>query len=145
MKVFYHQESRHKIHTHDTHIHTHDTHIQRILAHTYKPTRAITPRHLCIYTMYIYINKVVNLATVVEGDLKAPFLIATTQRCREGATPFLGLLHFTVDPYLIMLSIKQGRSKYNFWIFSMTRHETKSSFPGPLVTLYPQIYIYIYI
>ena len=34
------------------------------------------------------------MATVVEGDPKAPFLIATT---------FPGLLHFTLDTYLKML------------------------------------------
>ena len=33
---------------------------------------------------------------------------------RKGATPFPGLLHFTLDPYLIMLSIKQGGIKYHF-------------------------------
>ena len=32
----------------------------------------------------------------------------------EGATPFSGLLHFTLDPYLIMLSVKQGGIKYHF-------------------------------
>ena len=32
----------------------------------------------------------------------------------EGATPFPGLLHFTLDPYLTMLSIKQGNIKYHF-------------------------------
>ena len=30
----------------------------------------------------------------------------------EGATPFPGLLHFTLDPHLIMLSDKQGGIKY---------------------------------
>ena len=48
----------------------------------------------------------VKLATVVEGNLKAPFSIATTT--------LLGLLHFTLDPYLIMLSVKQGSIKYHF-------------------------------
>ena len=56
----------------------------------------------------------VKLATVVEGDQKAPFTIATTLRCREGATPFSGLLHFTQDTYLISLSVKQGVNKYHF-------------------------------
>ena len=28
----------------------------------------------------------------------------------EGATPFQGLTHFTLDHYLIMLSVKQGLS-----------------------------------
>ena len=32
----------------------------------------------------------------------------------EGATPFPGLLHFTLDSYLIMLSVKQGGIKYHF-------------------------------
>ena len=38
-----------------------------------------------IYTyIYIYIHIVVKLATIVEGDPKAPFSIATTPRCRGG-------------------------------------------------------------
>ena len=32
----------------------------------------------------------------------------------EGATPFPGLLYFTLDPYLIILSVKQGGIKYHF-------------------------------
>ena len=32
----------------------------------------------------------------------------------EGATPFPGLLHFTLDPYLKMLSVKQDGIKYHF-------------------------------
>ena len=34
-----------------------------------------------------------KLATIVEGDPKAPFSIATTPKCREVVTPFPGLLH----------------------------------------------------
>ena len=45
----------------------------------------------------------VKLSTVVEGNPKAPFSIATTPKCWEGATPFPGLLHFALDPYLTML------------------------------------------
>ncbi len=52
--------------------------------------------------------------TLVEGDPKAPFSIATTRGGGKGTTPFLGLLHFTLDPYLIMLSVKQGGIKYHF-------------------------------
>ena len=63
---------------------------------------------------YIYI-KVVKLATIVEGDPKAPFSIATTPRCRGGRYSFSGLLHFTLDLYLIMLSVKQGGIKYHFF------------------------------
>ena len=47
------------------------------------------------------------LVTVVEGDQKAPFSIATTPRCREGTSPFPGLLHFTLVTYLILLSVSK--------------------------------------
>ena len=51
------------------------------------------------WCIYIYIK----LATVVEGHPKASFLVATTQWCRGGTSPFPGLLHFTLDMYLIIL------------------------------------------
>ena len=53
--------------------------------------------------------------TVVEGDLKAPFSLATTPGVWEGTTLFPGLHHFTLDQYLIMVSVKQGGIKYNFF------------------------------
>ena len=49
-----------------------------------------------------------KLAILVDGDLKAPFSIATTPRFWGGRYSFPGLLHFTLDPYLIMVSFKQG-------------------------------------
>ena len=55
-----------------------------------------------------------KLATIVEGNPKAPFSIATTPMCRGGRYSFPGLLYFTLDPYLIMLSAKQGSIKYHF-------------------------------
>ena len=55
----------------------------------------------------------VKLATVVEGDPKVPFSIATT----PSATPFPGLLHFTLDPRLTMLRVKQGSINYLFLSF----------------------------
>ena len=51
---------------------------------------------------------------LVKGDPKAPLSIATTPSVGKGTTPFLGLLHFTLNPYLIMLSIKAGGNKYHF-------------------------------
>ena len=54
------------------------------------------------------------MATIVEGNPKAPFSIATTPRCRGGRYSFPGLLYFTLDPYLIILSVKQGSIKYHF-------------------------------
>ena len=62
----------------------------------------------------VLIRHVVKLATIVEGNPKAPFSIATTPRCRGGRYSFPGLLYFTLDPYLIMLSVKQGGIKYHF-------------------------------
>ena len=62
---------------------------------------------------FIYHIKV-KLATIVEGNPKVPFSIATTPRCRGGRYSFPGLLHFTLDLYLIMLSVKQGGIKYHF-------------------------------
>ena len=70
---------------------------------------------------------------LVVGDPKTPFLIATTPMCRGGTTPFSGFLHFTLDPYLIMLSVKQGGIKYHFWVFGMTRLRIEPRSPGPLV------------
>ena len=49
------------------------------------------------------------MATVVECDPKVPFPLATT--------PLSGLLHFTLDTYLIMLCIKQSSIKYHFFEF----------------------------
>ena len=58
--------------------------------------------------------KLVKLATVIKGDQKAPFSVTTRRGVREGATPFPGLLHFTLDTYLILQSVKQGGIKYHF-------------------------------
>ena len=60
---------------------------------------------VCIYKL---------LVSIVEGDPKAPFSLATTSRWRGGCHSFPGLLHFTLDPYLIMLCVKQGDIKYFF-------------------------------
>ena len=54
----------------------------------------------------------INWPTVVEGDLKAPFSIATTPRYRGGCYPFPWIA--LLDPYLIMLSVKQRGIKYHF-------------------------------
>ena len=52
----------------------------------------------------------VKLATVIECDPKAPFSIATTPRCREWRNAFPWI---TLDPYIIMLSVKQGIINYH--------------------------------
>ena len=54
----------------------------------------------------------------------------------EGVTPFPGLLHFTLDPYL-------------FWVFGKTRYRIEPRSPGLLLNTLPTMsmawYIYIYI
>ena len=53
-----------------------------------------------------------KLATVVEGDLKAPFSIATTPRCRGGrfSIPWIAPLYTWSIPY----NAKQGTIEYHF-------------------------------
>ena len=60
-----------------------------------------------------------------EGSL---FNSLLHQGVGEGATPFSGLLNFTLDPYLIMLSVKQGGIKYHFlrlWYDSTWKDDRK--------------------
>ena len=76
----------------------------------------------------------VKSETIVECDPKALFSIANTFRCGGGgATPFPGFIHFTLDHFLIMLSVKQCGVKYHFWVFGMTRPGIELHSPGSLV------------
>ena len=61
----------------------------------------------------MYVCVLIKMTTVVEGDPKTPFLIATTPGCREGWYSIL-LLHFNLDAWLIMLSVRQGGMRYFF-------------------------------
>ena len=45
---------------------------------------------------------------------KLPFEQLLHRGVGEGTTPFPGLLHFTLDPYIFMQSVKQGGIKYHF-------------------------------
>ena len=45
---------------------------------------------------------------------RLPFQKLLHRGVGDGATPFPVLLHFTLDPYLIVLSVKQGGIKYHF-------------------------------
>ena len=91
---------------------------QYIYIYIYSCTHRHTHTHMhvciCICVRDIFPWCKQKLATIVEGNPKAPFSIATIPRCRGGRYSFLGLLYFTLDPYLIMLSVKQGGIKYHF-------------------------------
>ena len=89
--------------------------------------------------IYIYISKVGEHSWGwPKGSFFNSYLLH--QGVEKGATPFPGLLHFTLDLYNIILSVKQGCIKYHFlslWYDS----------PGPWVNInhYANAYIYIYI
>ena len=78
-----------------------------------------------------------KLATLVEGDQKAPFSIATTLTCRRGHYFNPRLLYFTLDMYLILLSVKQGGIKYHFKVFGMMRLGIEPRSSGPLANTLP--------
>ena len=84
-----------------------------------------------IYSNNILSTTILNACTKKSGNLlKAPriYISKVGEHSRgwpegslfdsyytgEGATPSPGLLHFTLDPYLTMLSVKQGGIKYHF-------------------------------
>ena len=52
--------------------------------------------------------------TIVKDDLKVPFSIAATQRCRGGHVSFAWMALLTLDPYLIMLSVSKEASSTIF-------------------------------
>ena len=82
-------------------------------------------------TIFFCLHKVVEvkMATPVKSDPLAPFSL----RWRGGTTPFPGLFHFILDPYLIMLSVKQGGIKNHFfWVFGMTQPGIEPHSPRPL-------------
>ena len=85
------------MHAEHIHIQTCSTHIPHSLTH-----------------IHTHINIYIHKSKTGHRSRGRPFSIATIPRCREGTTPFPGLLHFTLDPYLIMLGVQQGGIKYHF-------------------------------
>ena len=59
----------------------------------------------------LQINKVGYFS---QGWSEGSFLIASTPKYKEGATSFPGMPHFTLDRYLLVLSVKQCGIKYYF-------------------------------
>ena len=104
--------------------HTGKEYIDIYEIHTHRHTDTDRHTHTHVY-IYIY------WPTVFEGDPKAPFSIAATQRCRGRCCPFLWNAPLTIDPYLIML-LSKGASSTIFRSFGMTQHGFEPLSPGPL-------------
>ena len=73
--------------------------------------KLIVITNIYIY-IYIYIKATIvkgKLATVVEGDPKAPFLISTTPRCSGGhySFPWISPLYPWYVPYNTECSVKK--------------------------------------
>ena len=63
---------------------------------------------------------------------RPPFQLLLHWDVGEGDNPFSWLLLFTLDPYLILLTIKQGGIKDHFWVFGMTRLRIELRSSGPV-------------
>ena len=80
----------------------------------------------------------VKLATFIDGDLKAPFSIATTLRCRGGrySIPRIALLYPWSIPYNCWVLSKEASSAIFFLIFGMTDLGLNPSLPDHWWMLY---------
>ena len=107
----------------------------------------------CRITFILTIKEIVKvkLATLVKGDPKAPFSIATTQRCMEGCYSISWIDQLSLDIYLIMMSFKQSGIKYHFFksLVGLDHGRTLYSLGQwpcikEILDIYIWIYIYIY-
>ena len=77
---------------------------------------------IVVRNKYYFIKiKVSKVGERSRGPPEGSLFDSNTPGVEEGTTPFLGLLHFILDPYLIILCVKQGGIKYQFWVIDMTR------------------------
>ena len=105
-----------------------------------------------VYT-YIYVYIYISWPTVVEGHPKAPFSIATTPRCILGPYSFSWIFPFPLDPYLLMLSVKQESINYHFlslwcdptWDWTLVSWAINEYICINIyIYIYSCIYIYVY-
>ena len=89
------------------------------------------------YTAYIYIYKhstiythialyIVKLATIVEGNPKAPFSIATTPRCREGVAPSPTPWCSSYRKGSLQVTLDYGRQLYFYLYIYIYTHTLKT-------------------
>ena len=95
------------------------------------------------FWLYIYISKV-KLATIVKGDQKAPFSIATTLRCRGGrySFPLIAPLYLRYVPNIAQCSTRKYQVPF---LKSLVWHNLGLN---PVLldhwrTLYTHIYLHI--
>ena len=79
----------------------------------YVHTVKITHMYMVFTKLSLNWHSYISWSTVVKGDLKAPFSIATTSRYRGGRYFFLWIVPLTFDLHLIILSVKLGSIKYH--------------------------------
>ena len=89
-----------------------------------------------------YIKKK-KLVTVVDGDQKAPFSIATTPRCSRGfySFPWIAPLYPRYEPHIVVCKARRYQVPF-FKVFGMTRPGIEPSTPGSLVSTLPTGPIY---
>ena len=66
------------------------------------------------YIWYFIYSSFSFWLTVVEGDTKASFSIAITPRFKGGYYSFAWIVPLALDPYFLILGVKQGGIKYHF-------------------------------
>ena len=71
-------------------------------------------------------------STVVLGDPKVCFSIATTPKCREGRYSFPSIASLILDPYFIVLSLNKQASSKIFLVLGMIRPRIEPRSLGPL-------------
>ena len=83
------------------------------------------------------------MVTVVEGDKKAPFSIATTPRCRGGRNSFLwgAPLYTRCVP---CWELSKELSSTIFKVFGMVQPGIEPRSPGPLVNIKSKLNSYKY-
>ena len=88
----------------------------RTMSDRYKIILEIIKKKHGIFTLEeIKLSKIGDPLLKHRTEEKHEFNWLLHQGVREGATPFPGLLHFTLDPYLIMLSVKSRRYQVPFF------------------------------
>ena len=74
----------------------------------------------------------ISWLTVLEGYTKALFSIAKIRKCRGGRYSCPCIVLLTLDPYIIMMCVKQAAIKYHSGVFCITRPGIETRSPGQL-------------